>query len=355
MVIHNNGNVGIGSSDAPNYTLDVTGTVGATALQFGSNLGSKISLYGSLGSNYYGFGMQNSTLQIFSDSVGADIVFGYGSSAAFNEKMRMTGYGNVGIGTSTPAYPLDIQRQVNATTTDYGYLRSHPTIPDGYRSGSGTFGYGLNVGGAIRANGEIHSWSDARIKTDVVTVNATDSLDKINRLRVVNYGYVDKEAKGIGINTGFIAQEVEKIYPDVVDISNEVIPNIYSLATDVTWNENQSTLLISLPHAHGLKSGDMVRLISDSEQSKLYSVGAVESELVFTVSDFKHPAKEVFVYGKQVNDFRTVNYQGVLVNGISAIQALSKKSDAQQKVIEAQSSAIDELRREIESLKQRIR
>ena len=82
------GNVGIGVS--PAYPL-----------HFASNLGDKISLYGS-GSNHYGIGIQDYMLQIHSSLPGTDVVFGYGCSASLTETMRIKGTGQVGIGTGAP-------------------------------------------------------------------------------------------------------------------------------------------------------------------------------------------------------------------------------------------------------------
>ncbi len=81
------GNVGVGTS-TPTFPLS-----------FANVLGDKISLWGQVG-NTFGFGIQNSLLQVHTDGSGSDIAFGYGSSAAMTETMRVKGNGQVGIGTS---------------------------------------------------------------------------------------------------------------------------------------------------------------------------------------------------------------------------------------------------------------
>ncbi|MBC7532047.1 MAG: tail fiber domain-containing protein [Oligoflexus sp.] len=122
LAITNTGNVGIGTT-SPGFPLN-----------FPSSLGDKISLWGNSG-GHYGFGIQNSLLQIHTDASGADVAFGYGSSAAFTETMRIKGNGNVGIGTTAPKSILDIASTANST------LGPVLTISN--------LGYGAGAGGAL--------------------------------------------------------------------------------------------------------------------------------------------------------------------------------------------------------------
>lgn len=90
------------------------GTLGVGfPLTLSSTLGDKLSLFGDSGS-HYGFGVQSSLLQIHADIVGSDIAFGYGSSAAFTELMRIKGNGRVGIGTNNPTSKLTVNGGVRA-------------------------------------------------------------------------------------------------------------------------------------------------------------------------------------------------------------------------------------------------
>ena len=136
------GNVGIGTATP------------SIPLSFASSLGDKIALSGSTG-NHSGFGIQSNLLQIHTAGVGEDVAFGWGSSASFNEKVRIKGSGLVGIGTSTPGFPLNFASALGDKISLYGVSGNHYGF--GVQSGllqihsdsNGSdvaFGYGASAG-----------------------------------------------------------------------------------------------------------------------------------------------------------------------------------------------------------------
>jgi hypothetical protein len=78
--------------------------------------------------------------------------------------------------------------------------------------------YGLYVAGAIYSNDNICAYSDARKKENVVTVE--NALEKVLKLRGVNYNRIDDETKTRKI--GVIAQETELVLPEVVTYAEDV-------------------------------------------------------------------------------------------------------------------------------------
>ena len=67
---------------------------------------------------------------------------------------------------------------------------------------------GVSVTGALTASGDITAFSDERLKSDIETID--NALDKVMNMRGVSY--TKQAEKGIGV----IAQEVEKVLPEVV-------------------------------------------------------------------------------------------------------------------------------------------
>jgi hypothetical protein len=109
------------------------GTVTPTApLSFPNTTGNKIALWGDATGGHYGLGIQGSLLQMYGSANNADIAFGYGSSSAFTENMRIKGNGNVGIGTASPNSKLEV------FGSGYGIYQNDGTVSVGtYTSATG--------------------------------------------------------------------------------------------------------------------------------------------------------------------------------------------------------------------------
>jgi len=74
---------------------------------------------------------------------------------------------------------------------------------------------GSNLGyfdssGNLNTIGDVAAFSDEKLKKNVKTLD--NALEKVKQLRGVEYERIDINKKGIG----FIAQEIEKILPEVV-------------------------------------------------------------------------------------------------------------------------------------------
>jgi hypothetical protein len=69
---------------------------------------------------------------------------------------------------------------------------------------------GISVTGDITASGTVTSNSDISLKTNITTI--TDALEKVCKLRGVEFDYIEGGTHSIGV----IAQEVEEVLPELV-------------------------------------------------------------------------------------------------------------------------------------------
>jgi len=69
---------------------------------------------------------------------------------------------------------------------------------------------GVSITGALVASGDVTAFSDAKLKTEISTIN--DALSTVGKLRGVSYKWLKDNKPSIGV----IAQEVEKVIPEVV-------------------------------------------------------------------------------------------------------------------------------------------
>jgi hypothetical protein len=354
-----NGNVGL-STTTPSEKLEIGGSSSkiflnsttSNMLVFNNNgiappsfstrsAGTKIVLFSALSSSSveYAMGIDGST---FWHSIPQNInsnSFKY--YAGTTEIMRITGDGRVGIGTSTPAFPLDVAIQGGSYTGSYGYLNSS----GGTGTGSGTVAYSINASGRIKCV-EFNAISDARAKDIIGYPEGDDNLALINRLKVTDFRYIDKIGNGNSLKQGFVAQDVEKVLPEAVHTSEGYIPDIYQLAKNFSETEDGS-FMITVDKSVNLEKGDVVKLMLPNGEINR-KVLRINSSHSFTTESVEGNPQSVFVYGKEVDDFRSLDYDRIFTIGIGAVQALSRENDQLK-------AEIQELKDEIANVKTMIR
>jgi len=73
---------------------------------------------------------------------------------------------------------------------------------------------GGTITGNLTVNGTLNTPSDIRLKTKIETL--TDVLSKLEQLRGVSYEYKNQEKYATGPQIGVIAQELQKVFPELV-------------------------------------------------------------------------------------------------------------------------------------------
>jgi hypothetical protein len=186
----NNQSLVIKTNNTEKVRINATGEVGIGTstpgfpLSFANILGDKISLYSNLG-NSYGMGIQSSLFQIHTTTSTSDIAFGYGSSAVFTENMRIKGNGNVGIGTASPNYKLQVLSNTFMPTVQIqnmannGYSGIH--FYDDLNAQKGHVGY---------ANTTAPSYAGMFYAGSIAAVPFAFSTSDIERMRITPTGEV---------------------------------------------------------------------------------------------------------------------------------------------------------------------
>jgi hypothetical protein len=129
------------------------------------------------------------------------------------------------------------------------------------------------------------------------------------------------------VHTKVIAQQVEKIYPEAISYFTTFIPDMYEVAKNFTYDATSETLKIKLSKAHHLYPCDRVKWLQKDGVDNLDEVASIVDSCTFTIHTKIKPS-EVFVYGKEVSDFRVVDYDALSMLNISAVQELSRKVTA---------------------------
>lgn len=211
-----------------------------------------------------------------------------------------------------------------------------------------TNNYSLETSRVIKV-GAVHAMSDRRVKKDFSVSNAANDLALLLRIRVTDYKYKDAIAKGNGLKKGVIAQELEQLVPEAVGLGTDIIPDIYALAQHARLEAGALHLTLEKPH--DLKVGDKVRIMAGDHQEDL-PVTAVASATGFSLGNWNHDAPDkVFVYGREVNDFHSVDYDHLFTLNISATQELARRVEELEKENAAAKAENAELRRLIEGIR----
>ena len=181
--------------------------------------------------------------------------------------------------------------------------------------------------------------SDGRIKAELHPTDSLKDLETLMGIEVTDYHYKDKLTHGSGPQKKVIAQQVEKVYPQAVNTSKGVVPDIFKKAEIKDgW--------VAL--ATDLKVGDRVRLISEKEEG-VHEVLDVKAGRFLT--QFKPAGDQLFVYGREVNDFRSVDYDAIAMLNVSATQQLKHDKDAEIQGLARQLETVQDenaaLRREL--------
>ena len=235
--------------------------------------------------------------------------------------------GNVGIGTSSPQFPLHVTASNSgASNISRSYLKWFAQGASWNSNWSSDL-VSIYTTGAIMSNTYIAA-SDKRIKDITGISKSKDDLTILSSIEVTDYKMKDKVKYGETTTKKVIAQQLKSVYPQAVSLQTDVIPDIYKISEIKEGYIKLET---------DLKKGDKVKFIFDDNEEVVEVLSTDKNG--FTVDNKKEG--KVFVFGKEVDDFHVVDYDAVSMLNVSATQELYKLILKQQKTIEKQNEQID--------------
>jgi len=309
---YSTGGGGGGSGFSGATDVGVSGSISCGSLNISANVvpteagpSKSVSVYTGTAGAFSGIG-SNAGNGLTMDLVGSNSyinMFAWNADGTSGtELLRVTGTGNMGIGTSTPLYPLDVVGTARAGTVLYTSLQQT---------------------------------SDRRLKENVVTTDGSWATSVLERLRVVDYNFIGNTTSP---TVGFIAQEVEAVFPLAAKTTSDFVP-IGAKSTEVTGDFISSCAnVVVMDYGLVLKTyeqfsaGTMLRLVGGhvlvvveklDDDGTCTGTGACSSYLI----SCETITEDCLVVIKEVltKDFKSLDYNALVACTISAVQSLTKR------------------------------
>jgi hypothetical protein len=191
----------------------------------------------------------------------------------------------------------------------------------------------------VRANNffssttNLNNQSDKRLKKNIRVLS--DTLNTIRSLRPVSFEFKDSTNVGKFIQQyGFIAQELEKIFPDAVIKSPGLVNDLYgSYSCDLNENaisinpdEQVGLCIITIKGKRGTKDVEITK-IDPNTHCAYFNEGAIDEEDL-------DESKMVFIYGNKVDDSRFISKDFIFTLNVSATQDLDRKVSSLEQCLE---------------------
>jgi hypothetical protein len=271
LVILNNGNVGIGTSN-PQSLLSLGSGVNA----------QKLLLYDANNNFKYGFGIQSNELRQFypSDAIMTFGTISTSDGTTFTERMRITSGGAVCIGTSTTLAGANTILHVNSADAGPTFKNANSgqqglLIWSAVSSGD-NFLAEFSVNTSIVSKGSIdynraanlvrfNSTSDVNLKNIIGDSNLEKSVEILSTTKIREYSWKEDESNKPQI--GVIAQELYETYKGAVSVGSD--KSLLGTENYKSWKVDKTAFtfhLIAGWQKHEQKINDLQSQIEELKQ-----------------------------------------------------------------------------------------
>ena len=272
--------------------------------------------------------------------------------AAITIKADGTSSGDLGIGIGTTDPKAKIH--ISGDYSGYGVLNSGPnkyfsannsTTSLSYQTGTqtldGTSLYADDniVSARYFASHQTTTFSDMRIKKDIVDINDDSALTTIRLIKPKQYKYVDNIANTSEPVWGFIAQEVSSVMNYSTVVMTKAIPNIFALkAYNAGILALDTTTLLTNNEGNLIKKL-LIKVRGDREKDvtiKEILENGVTLEQTLQEEDLVEG--EIFVYGQYVDDFHVLKKDAIFTVAVAALQEIDRRQTTDnERILELES------------------
>lgn len=338
MRITQGGNIGIGYTD-PQDKIHTTGNIRISQNGVIRAASNSYSHSGSITLQAGGNGKAADNVHPFEPSAGGYLKlqgtwndnylqYVHNNSTRFIVKGSRVGIG----GTATPRAPLEVTSGVHQSgigaSRYWAYSRNYE-----YHS---SFNHSCSIRCArhiiIGEGGGygVASWSDRRIKKNIVEIDDGESLKKLRDISCVEYNY--KNILQPQKTMGFIAQQVATVIPHAVSKTSAIFPTHQRFLTDdeVRWTSidisNNTKYKLTIPDLNEI-SGNILFKFSvknnNEEEEELIECYSMENEPNSFI--FEKKWNNVFIDGKNIEDGHILLKDKLFTLNFSATQELDRK------------------------------
>jgi len=181
--------------------------------------------------------------------------------------------------------------------------------------------------------------SDERIKECICPLK--DLLPKLDQINFVSYDRIDKQAGNC--DAGIIAQELAQVFPKMVYVRDDYLPNIQQEA-EYTLTEEDN---VSIKLTNTLKEKESILCIITAASGKEYYRATImhATNVSITIKKWMNytPTDKLFLHGTRVDDYHRVDIGQIGVLGAACAKELYQVVKCQAETIAALKKQIDDL------------
>jgi hypothetical protein len=253
----------------------------------------------------------------------------------FGQSMYVTN--NLGIGMLPPSARLHVASGSASITGTPAYLNNGGAFTN---SGANSTVCAI-FESSIWSKNTVFASSDIRIKKNIKDIDDDNALQKILAIEPKTYQYIDDVYRGSNLIYGFIAQQIEQVIPEAINIQNDILPNIFDKckysSNVLTFND------IDISTKSDICIGSNIKLY-DYNKDYTCKITDYTSNSITIDKSLDNSCNIYFAYGTEVNDFHSLDKNYIYTLNVCATQILSRKIDDLYSIIERQQQQIDELK-----------